>query len=52
MEKDPGYQAALSDLGAAMEMVVKQNNAIDIYEDYFPASGERQRVMQHPRSHA
>ena len=34
-EKDEEYIKDISKLGAAIEDLVKQNNAIDIYEDYF-----------------
>jgi len=36
VEKDEGFVSTLLGLGTLMEHTVKQNNAIDIYEDYFP----------------
>ena len=35
MEKDEEFIRTLASLGAAMEGLIKQNNAIDIYEEYF-----------------
>ncbi|XP_059149327.1 dynein intermediate chain 3, ciliary-like isoform X2 [Physella acuta] len=35
VEKDEGYISAVLHLGNAMEHCIKQNNAIDIYEEYF-----------------
>lgn len=35
VEKDEGYMNAVVHLGSVMEHVIKQNNAIDIYETYF-----------------
>ncbi|BFZ03253.1 hypothetical protein BsWGS_06292 [Bradybaena similaris] len=35
VEKDEGYISAIQELGTIMEHCIKQNNAIDIYEDYF-----------------
>ena len=36
VEKDESYVQAITDLGAVMEHTIKQNNALNIYEDYFP----------------
>lgn len=35
MEKDEEYIKAVAALGTSMEELVKANNAIDIYEEYF-----------------
>ncbi|XP_070580175.1 dynein intermediate chain 3, ciliary-like [Ptychodera flava] len=35
VEKDEMYINTIQQLGSVMEHVIKQNNAIDIYEDYF-----------------
>ncbi|XP_072022237.1 dynein intermediate chain 3, ciliary-like [Amphiura filiformis] len=35
VEKDEMYMATIQQLGGIMEHCIKQNNAIDIYEDYF-----------------
>jgi len=35
VEKDEDYIAAIAQLGAQVEELIKQNNAIDIYEEYF-----------------
>lgn len=35
VEKDEGYVGAIINLGTVMEHCIKQNNAIDIYEEYF-----------------
>lgn len=42
VEKDEDYIAAIAQLGGQVEELIKQNNAIDIYEEYF--EGE---VMDH-----
>mmetsp|Transcript_22165 Transcript_22165/g.68973 ORF Transcript_22165/g.68973 Transcript_22165/m.68973 type:complete len:575 (-) Transcript_22165:73-1797(-) len=34
-EKDEDYVKAITTLGASVEELIKQNNAIDIYEEYF-----------------
>lgn len=39
VEKDEDYIAAIAQLGGQVEELIKQNNAIDIYEEYFN-SGE------------
>ncbi|KAL7058970.1 hypothetical protein AAHC03_013830 [Spirometra sp. Aus1] len=35
VEKDENYTVILQSLGAVVEHCIKQNNAIDIFEDYF-----------------
>jgi len=35
IEKEEGYQQSIVNLGSLMEHCIKQNNAIDIYEQYF-----------------
>ena len=38
IEKDEEYVATIAALGAEVEDLIKQNNAIDIYEEYFAGS--------------
>jgi dynein intermediate chain 2 len=38
VEKDEDYINAIAQLGAQVEELIKQNNAIDIYEEYFQGS--------------
>jgi len=38
IEKDEDYINAIAQLGAQVEELIKQNNAIDIYEEYFQGS--------------
>ena len=35
VEKDEDYIRTVSHLGASVEDLVKQNNVVDIYEEYF-----------------
>ncbi|EDO40075.1 predicted protein [Nematostella vectensis] len=42
VEKDEIYMNTIQQLGNVMEHCIKQNNAIDIYEDYFPDLEEDQ----------
>lgn len=35
VEKDEEFIRTLASLGAAAESIIKQNNAVDIYEEYF-----------------
>lgn len=42
VEKDEAFVRALARMGATAEAVVRQNNAVDIYEEYF--AGECQRM--------
>ena len=35
IEKDSAYIKAVESAGAAVEKIIKTNNAIDIYEDFF-----------------
>ena len=35
MEKDEQYAKAVAGMGAVAENIMRANNAIDIYEDYF-----------------
>ena len=39
MEKDEAYISAVAGLGGKVEDLIRQNNAIDIYEDYFSGAG-------------
>ena len=36
IEKDEDYIKTVVALGARLEQVIKANNAIDVYEEYFP----------------
>ncbi|EDQ84795.1 uncharacterized protein MONBRDRAFT_39146 [Monosiga brevicollis MX1] len=36
IEKDEGYQHQVLDAASQLEHLIQQNNALDIYEDYFP----------------
>lgn len=38
VEKDESYVQTILHLGSLVEHCIKQNNAIDIYEDYFPTT--------------
>ena len=38
VEKDEAYIASVAALGAEVEDLVRQNNAVDIYEEYFAGS--------------
>lgn len=40
VEKEENYTAQVVDLATKMEAYIKQNNAIDIYEDYFARSSQ------------
>lgn len=45
VEKDEGYIRTVARLGAVVEELVKQNNAVDVYEEYFvgtPGCGRQQ----------
>lgn len=52
VEKDEEFVRTLAALGSAVEGLIKQNNAVDIYEEYFaggcrePASRELFYIMQ------
>eukprot|EP00042_Codosiga_hollandica_P043770 m.420643 g.420643 ORF g.420643 m.420643 type:complete len:780 (-) comp56637_c0_seq4:151-2490(-) len=47
VEKDEGYMQAVLDLGKSVEHVIKQNRAIDIYEDYFPEEFDEAQIEPH-----
>lgn len=47
MEKDEDYIRTVVQLGAAIEGLVKQNNALDIYEEYF-AGIDAQHISEPP----
>lgn len=47
-EKTAEYQQQLISIGAAMEHTIKQNNAIDIYENYFEEEEESIVVTEPP----
>ncbi|EGD83093.1 dynein intermediate chain 2 [Salpingoeca rosetta] len=40
VEKDETFQETIMNLGGMMETFIQQNNAIDIYEEYFPHESE------------
>jgi dynein intermediate chain 2, axonemal len=44
VEKDEEYIKAVQSLGNSMEHCIKQNNAIDIYEEYFIDSPDSMAV--------
>ncbi len=48
MEKDEDYIRTVARLGGAVEELVRQNNAIDIYQEYFAgaATGGQSEVRQ------
>lgn len=35
VEKDDNYQRQVKSLGERVDYLIRQNNAVDIYEDYF-----------------
>jgi len=35
VEKDEAYQKTIIGLGSKVEQIIRQNNAIDVYEEYF-----------------
>lgn len=45
IEKDEQYVKTVVKLAGVMEDMVKCNNAIDIYEEYFPEVGVHDRMM-------
>lgn len=48
IEKDEDYIKCVVRLGAVVEDLIKQNNAIDIYEEYFAGGWLRGREPEHP----
>ncbi|KAI9006926.1 WD40-repeat-containing domain protein [Hyaloraphidium curvatum] len=44
VEKDEGFAKSVKSLAETVEHAIMQNNAIDIYEEYFP--GEREDLVQ------
>ncbi|XP_063682877.1 dynein intermediate chain 3, ciliary-like [Bolinopsis microptera] len=61
VEKDEVYIQAIQQLGSVMEHTIKQNNAVDIYEEYFddmaedgcvePPSAKTINVFRDPNEH-
>lgn len=47
VEKDEAYVQAVLELGNTMEHVIRQNNASNIYEDYFPEPINSQMLDAH-----
>ena len=45
MEKDEGYIRAVMALSSTAERVVKENNAVDIYEEYWEGARRQQRPL-------
>ena len=39
IEKDENYVGTITNLARIVEDIVRQNNAVDIYEEYFPGLG-------------
>lgn len=50
VEKDEVYMSIINKLGTEMEHFLKQNNAIDIYEEYFKDSRGGARIAEDPPS--
>ncbi|NWU95710.1 DNAI2 protein, partial [Upupa epops] len=50
VEKDENYITTIAHLGTLMEHCVKQNNAIDIYEEYFGEEEEAVEMADEPPS--
>ncbi|XP_041073166.1 dynein intermediate chain 2, axonemal [Carcharodon carcharias] len=48
VEKDENYVYTIMQLGSLMEHCVKQNNAINIYEEYFEDKGEYVERVEEP----
>lgn len=48
-EKDENYSKTIVSLGERVEKVIRQNNAIDIYEEYFTDAGIIPTVDEPPR---
>ncbi len=48
VEKDDAYTTALLNLGQTMEHYIKQNNAINIYEEYFLDAPDLARPDHNP----
>jgi len=49
VEKDENFVSAFVNLGEVMEHTVRQNNAVDIYEDYYP-EGDAARPLPAPEA--
>lgn len=49
VEKDEAFVTSFVSLGEVMEHTVKQNNAVDIYEDYYP-EGDAARPLPAPEA--
>lgn len=45
VEKDESYGIAVAALGESVVHTVKQNNALDIYEDYFSKEGQQKEII-------
>lgn len=48
VEKTPEFQQQITQTGLVMEHAIKQNNAVDIYENYFETESENVAVAEPP----
>ena len=49
VEKDESYQRTIVRLGGLVEQIIRQNNAIDVYEKYFTEEPISQLKQDTPR---
>ena len=49
VEKDESYQRTIVRLGGLVEQIIRQNNAIDVYEQYFTEEPKSQLKQDTPR---
>ena len=49
VEKDENYVKTIQILGERAEQIIRQNNAIDIYEEYFSEKSQTQMQQDVPR---
>ena len=49
VEKDENYVKTIHLLGERVEQIIRQNNAIDIYEEYFNEKSQAQMQQDVPR---
>ena len=48
VEKTPEFQQQIIQTGLTMEHAIRQNNAVDIYENYFESESENVAVAEPP----
>ncbi|XP_068602941.1 dynein axonemal intermediate chain 2 [Brachionichthys hirsutus] len=48
VEKDEGYISSILQLGSVMEHCIRENNAVDIYQDYFEDEEEEEERQELP----